>query len=174
LFPVLRDDKEPFALSVPLSDLDTDELPTIAETNGKIDLPVAVGFRAIDNSIELAVDATNGPPVSGKETAINAMNAQDQREYEKELKERGQMNAVEQIVKNESTEEVVSVFALFRSAMQVERMYGRFRPEMSHGELVRVYNLLFQDGILASDENGKTVKGPNWIAPDFFKEKRYV
>ena len=84
------------------------------------------------------------------------------------------MNTVEQIVKNEPTEEVVSVFALFRSAMQVESMYGRFRPEMSHGELVSVYNLLFEKGILASDENGRTIKGPNWIAPDFFREKRYV
>ena len=84
------------------------------------------------------------------------------------------MNAVEQIVKNESTQEVVSVFALFRSAMQVESMYRRFRPEMSHGELVDTYNVLFENGVLASDENGKTVKGPNWTASTFFKEKRYV
>lgn len=85
------------------------------------------------------------------------------------------MNTVEQIIKNESVEEVVSVFALFRSASAVDRMYGRFRVEViTSGELVRTYNYLFEEGILASDENGRTVKGPNWKAPAFFVEKRYV
>jgi hypothetical protein len=85
------------------------------------------------------------------------------------------VNTVEQILQNESVEEVVTVFALFKSASAVDRMYGLFRLEViTSGELVRTYNHLFEVGILASDENGKTVKGPNWKAPTFFVEKRYA
>jgi hypothetical protein len=85
------------------------------------------------------------------------------------------MSTVEQIIKNEPVEDVVSVFALFRTASALNRMYGCFRQEaILNGELVKAYNLLFKEGVLMSDENGKTVKGPNWKAPDFFIEKRYV
>jgi hypothetical protein len=53
-------------------------------------------------------------------------------------------------------------------------MYGRYRHEViSEGVLIDTYTSLFKDGILSSDENGKTVKGPNWTAPPFMIEKRY-
>jgi hypothetical protein len=85
------------------------------------------------------------------------------------------MSTVEQIIKNEPVKDVVSVFALFRPASAVDRMYGCFNQEVIlNGELAKAYNLLLMEGVLASDENGKTVKGPNWKAPDFFIEKRYV
>ncbi|URM28157.1 immunity protein [Pseudomonas frederiksbergensis] len=84
------------------------------------------------------------------------------------------MSPIEQIIKNESVEDVVSYFALFRSAQAVDRMYGRHRQEIIlNGELVKTYNSLFSDGVLASDENGKTVKGPNWKPPQFITENKY-
>ncbi len=69
VYHALRDNKEPYALSVPLSDLTTydgDQLRTIAQTNGEIDLPVAIGSRTVDNKTEFSVVATNGTTVSGK------------------------------------------------------------------------------------------------------------
>ncbi|WP_372241900.1 S-type pyocin domain-containing protein [Pseudomonas sp. C2B4] len=69
VYHALRDDKEPFALSVPLSDLttyDADELLAIATANGEIDLPVAIGSRTVDNSTAFSVAATDGTTVPGK------------------------------------------------------------------------------------------------------------
>ncbi|WP_256577163.1 immunity protein [Pseudomonas sp. C9] len=84
------------------------------------------------------------------------------------------MNTVEQIIKNESVEDVVSFFALFRSAQDVDRMYSRHRQEIVlNGELVNTYNSLFSNGVLISDKNGKTVKGPNWKTPKFMTENKY-
>ena len=63
VYHALRDNKEPYALSVPLSDLTTysaDELHAIALGNGEIELPVALGSRAVGNTIEFSVAATNG------------------------------------------------------------------------------------------------------------------
>lgn len=61
----LRDTKEPFALSVPLSDLatyDANELSTIAHANGEIELPVIIGSRAVDNRTEISVAAGSTVP----------------------------------------------------------------------------------------------------------------
>jgi hypothetical protein len=65
----LRDSKEPYALSVPLSDLttyDADELHAIAQTNGEIQLPVTIGAKTVDNTTEFSVAATNGTTVPRK------------------------------------------------------------------------------------------------------------
>ncbi|MNG22561.1 hypothetical protein D3C84_1070580 [compost metagenome] len=84
------------------------------------------------------------------------------------------MNIVEEIIKNEPIVDVVSFFALFWPAMRIDSMYGRYRRDaILKGELVDAYNSLFSDGVLASDENGKTIKGPNWKPPVFVTEKRY-
>lgn len=69
VYYALRDNKEPYALSVPLSDLatyDDDQLRTIAQANGEIDLPVAIGSRSVHNKTEFSVAATDGTTVSGK------------------------------------------------------------------------------------------------------------
>jgi hypothetical protein len=69
VYYALRDNKEPYALSVPLSDLttyDVDELHAIAGVNGEIELPVAIGSRTADNAIEISVAATNGTTVPRK------------------------------------------------------------------------------------------------------------
>jgi hypothetical protein len=53
-------------------------------------------------------------------------------------------------------------------------MYSRHRQEIVlNGELVNTYNSLFSNGVLISDKNGKTVKGPNWKTPKFMTENKY-
>ncbi|WP_338584777.1 S-type pyocin domain-containing protein [Pseudomonas sp. MAG733B] len=57
------------ALSIPLSDLTFGEfhdLHAIAEANGEIELPVAIGSKSVGNTTEFFVAATNGISVSGK------------------------------------------------------------------------------------------------------------
>jgi hypothetical protein len=69
VYYALRDNKEPYALSVPLSDLttyDDDQLRAVAQANGDIELPVAIGTRSVDNTTEFSVAATNGTSVSRK------------------------------------------------------------------------------------------------------------
>ncbi|WP_246218991.1 S-type pyocin domain-containing protein [Pseudomonas izuensis] len=69
VYHALRDNNEPYALSVPLSDLttyDADQLRDIAQANGDIELPVALGSRTVDNSTEFFVAATNGTTVPRK------------------------------------------------------------------------------------------------------------
>ena len=69
VYYALRDKQEPHTLSVPLSDLttyDTNELRAIAQANGEIELPVTIGSRTVDNSIEFSVAATNGNTVPRK------------------------------------------------------------------------------------------------------------
>ncbi|MNO75090.1 Pyocin-S2 [compost metagenome] len=69
VYYALRDNKEPYALSVPLSDLttyDADELHAIALANGEIELPVTVGAKTVDDATEYSVVATNGNTVPRK------------------------------------------------------------------------------------------------------------
>jgi len=69
VYYALRDNKAPSVLSVPLSDLttyDVDALHAIAQANGEIELPVAIGSRSVDNTTEFSVAATNGTSVSRK------------------------------------------------------------------------------------------------------------
>lgn len=69
VYYALRDKQEPHTLSVPLSDLttyDTDALYAIAEANGEIELPVALGSKTTENTTEFVVAATNATPVPDK------------------------------------------------------------------------------------------------------------
>jgi len=69
VYYALRDNKEPYALSVPLSDLttyDAEQLRDIAQANREIELPVAIGSRTVDNTTEFYVAATNGTTVPRK------------------------------------------------------------------------------------------------------------
>lgn len=69
VYYALRDNKEPYALSVPLSDLtayDVDELHAIAHTNGEVELSVAMGSKTTENTTEFAVAVANGTTVLGK------------------------------------------------------------------------------------------------------------
>lgn len=65
----LRDTKETYALSVPLSDLttyDADDLYAIAEINGERELAVVVGSKTTAGTTEFVVAAANGTTVPGK------------------------------------------------------------------------------------------------------------
>jgi len=84
------------------------------------------------------------------------------------------MSIVEEIVKNESVEDVLTVFALDSGIPSLDRMFGRYRHEViASGEFLRTYRRLFEEGILSAGDNIVAVKGPNWKAPKFVIEKRY-
>ncbi|MNF18810.1 hypothetical protein D3C80_2231350 [compost metagenome] len=54
-------------------------------------------------------------------------------------------------------------------------MICRYKPEaIRHGELQISYARLFEKGVLVKGEKGLSNKGPNWKAPQFVTEKRYV
>lgn len=85
------------------------------------------------------------------------------------------MNTVEQIVKNEPLEEIVTVFALLRAHPHLDMLIRRHNRELvQHGELEKAYIKLFEAGVLISGDKGLCIKGPNWKAPRFMLEKRYT
>jgi hypothetical protein len=84
------------------------------------------------------------------------------------------VSIVEQIVKNESVEDILTVFALGSAIPSLDRMFGRYRYEViASGELLRTYAKLFEEGVLANGEGPVAVKGPNWKAPKFMTENKY-
>ncbi|MCG6574107.1 immunity protein [Pseudomonas sp. AF32] len=85
------------------------------------------------------------------------------------------MNSIEQIIKNESIEDIVSAFGIGLAYPSLDRMVGRYRfDEVANGELLRTYTKLFEEGILANGDGPVAIKGPNWKAPKFVTEKRYT
>jgi hypothetical protein len=44
---------------------------------------------------------------------------------------------------------------------------------VGNAELHRVWGRLMDEGKLAQDEKGRTIKGPNWKEPAFVTEKKY-
>ncbi|MCU1748299.1 S-type pyocin domain-containing protein [Pseudomonas sp. 6D_7.1_Bac1] len=69
LFPSPLANSDLHALSVPLSDLTPDDLHdlhVIAAVNGEIELPVAIGSKAVGNTTEFFVAVTNGTTVPSK------------------------------------------------------------------------------------------------------------
>ncbi|WP_256579109.1 S-type pyocin domain-containing protein [Pseudomonas sp. VI4.1] len=69
LLPSPLGNSDLYALSVPLTDLapgDSHDLHAIAEANGEIALPVAIGSRTVGNTTEFFVAATNGTTVPAK------------------------------------------------------------------------------------------------------------
>lgn len=85
------------------------------------------------------------------------------------------MNTIEQIVKNESLDDIVAVFALFNAPPHLDMMIRRHNRELiKYGDLESTYTRLFANGILAKGEKGLSVKGPNWTPPKFMTENRYI
>ena len=77
-------------------------------------------------------------------------------------------------MKNESITDIVSAFGICLAYPSLDRMVSRYRFEaVANGELLRTYARLFKEGVLANGEGPVAIKGPNWKAPDFIKEKRY-
>lgn len=84
------------------------------------------------------------------------------------------MSIVEQIVKNESVEDVLTVFALGSAIPSLDRMFGRYRYEViASGELLETYTRLFELGVLANGSGPVAIKGPNWRAPRFMIDNTY-
>jgi hypothetical protein len=84
------------------------------------------------------------------------------------------MSIVEQIVKNESVEDVLTVFALGSAIPSLDRLFGRYRYEViASGELLETYARLFEQGVLANGDGPVAVKGPNWRAPSFMTNNTY-
>ena len=85
------------------------------------------------------------------------------------------MSIVEQIVKNETVEDVLTVFALGSAIPSLDRMFGRYRYEViQNGELLKTYARLFEEGVLARGDGPIAIKGPNWSPPKFMIENRYT
>lgn len=84
------------------------------------------------------------------------------------------MNTIEQIVKNEPIEDVLTAFGIGLAYPSLDRMIGRYRFEViANGELLKTYARLFEEGVLANGEGPVAIKGPNWKAPKFVTEKLY-
>lgn len=70
--------------------------------------------------------------------------------------------------------DVISVLALAFHPMRIDQMYARYQKDkIPHFAFLEIYKSLLIDGVLAHDENGKTIKGPNWKPPAFMTDKRY-
>jgi hypothetical protein len=84
------------------------------------------------------------------------------------------MNTIEKIIRNEPLADVISLFALGFHLMRIDQMYARHRKDkIPHNVFIDTYKSLIREGVLSHDENGKTIKGPNWTPPAFMTEKRY-
>jgi hypothetical protein len=85
------------------------------------------------------------------------------------------MNTIEQIVKNETIVDVLTAFGIGLAYPSLDRMIGRYRFEViANGELLKTYAMLFEEGVLANGESPVAIKGPNWKAPQFLTENRYI
>lgn len=85
------------------------------------------------------------------------------------------MSIVEQIIKNETVEDVLTVFALGSAIPSLDRMFGRYRYEViENGELLKTYARLFEEGVLANGDGPIAIKGPNWKAPHFMSNNKYA
>ncbi|PHM22595.1 immunity protein [Xenorhabdus budapestensis] len=84
------------------------------------------------------------------------------------------MHPLEQMIKNESVEDILLVFSLKSACPSIDRMYVRYRFEViEEGELWKTYKRLLNEGKLAEGEKGKMIKGPNWKEPEFSRTKKY-
>ncbi|PHM35617.1 immunity protein [Xenorhabdus mauleonii] len=84
------------------------------------------------------------------------------------------MSMMKLIIENESVEDVMMLFALTASYRSLDRMYTDYKFEVvARRELLFTYKRLISEGKLMENEEGKTIKGPNWVAPDFVKTGKY-
>ena len=85
------------------------------------------------------------------------------------------MNSIEQIFQNESLIDIVMAFGTVMDYPSLDRMFSRYRFEViASGELLKAYQTLFKEGVLANGDGPVAVKGPNWKAPNFVTAKKYV
>ncbi|ELP1298565.1 TPA: immunity protein [Pseudomonas aeruginosa] len=83
------------------------------------------------------------------------------------------MMLLQDIVKNEDVEDVVTFLGLTSDYRKLDRLYTYSKPDVViSGELSEKYDELFRKGVL-EEKNGKVIKGPNWKEPKFVTEKKY-
>ncbi|MDQ0122376.1 hypothetical protein J2W17_001321 [Pseudomonas lini] len=83
--------------------------------------------------------------------------------------------ALEQMVKSESVRDLLLIFAIGLAFPSIDQMFGRYRFEaIANGELVSIYERLFEESVLTEGVSAIAIKGPNWRAPGFVVENRYV
>ncbi|MCO8167490.1 immunity protein [Pseudomonas sp. 21LCFQ02] len=84
------------------------------------------------------------------------------------------MNVVEEIVRNEPLEDVLSVIALKFGIPSIDMTYSKYRKDVVlSGELFTVYQRLVSDGVLVSSGSWHAAKGPNWKEPAFVRDGKY-
>ncbi|CAK9890487.1 MULTISPECIES: hypothetical protein [Pseudomonas] len=85
------------------------------------------------------------------------------------------MSTIKDIILNESVVDVLTALLPGSSIQNVDRMYVNYKFDViASGELVNTYNKLLADGVFATGENGRTIKGPKWKAPGFVTSKKYA
>jgi hypothetical protein len=86
------------------------------------------------------------------------------------------MNTIEQIVKNETLDDIVTVFSLFKPNPHLDMMIRRYNRDLikKYGVLEDSYTRLIAAGVLINGDKGLALKGPKWKAPKFMTENRYI
>ncbi|PHM36940.1 immunity protein [Xenorhabdus mauleonii] len=84
------------------------------------------------------------------------------------------MNYIKKIIETESVEDALMYLSLKKSYQTIDLLYVQYRFEViAEGILLSTYMKLLQGDKLVQNENGKTIKGSNWVAPDFVKTGKY-
>ncbi|MCY1461317.1 hypothetical protein D9M71_789620 [compost metagenome] len=85
------------------------------------------------------------------------------------------MTTLEQIVKSESMRDLLSVLAISLVFPSIDRLFSRYRFEViTNGELVRIYERLSDENVLAEGSGAIAIQGPRWEAPKFLTNKKYM
>ncbi|MHC8290686.1 hypothetical protein ACYZUD_28530 [Pseudomonas sp. XS1P51] len=107
--------------------------------------------------------------------AIEAGKRQEIQAFENVCEAKVLQVTLEQAVKSESVRDLLSVVAISLAFPSIDRMFGRYRFEViANGELVNTYEQLFEEGVLVEGDGAVAIKGPNWKAPTFVTNKKYV
>ena len=107
--------------------------------------------------------------------AIEASKRQEVQAFESGSETKTSVTTLEQIVKSESVRDLLLVFAISLVFPSIDRVFGRYRFDaIASGELVRTYEQLFEEGVLAEGVGAVAIKGPNWAAPKFVTAKKYA
>ncbi|MDD1013208.1 immunity protein [Pseudomonas rubra] len=85
------------------------------------------------------------------------------------------MSTIKDIILNESVADVLTALLPGSSIQNIDRMYVNYKFEViASGELLNTCQRLYAEGVFATGENGRTIKGPKWKAPAFVTSKKYA
>lgn len=107
--------------------------------------------------------------------AIEAAKRQELWAFETIFEMKISMTAVEQIVKLESVRDLLSVLAISLVFPSIDRLFGRYRFDViANGELIRTYQRLFEENVLAECTGTVAIPGPNWAIPKFVSDRKHI